>query len=316
MNTVDVVYPLMPIILYFNASWLKLLLDPIFAVQANGRWPHDYSIHDIGYHFPNATGHADGNDEDQPLEECGNMLIMNLAYAQRTGDTGYLSQHYDELHQWAEYLVKSALVPADQISTDDFAGSLANQTNLALKGIIALEAMAKISNMTGHPADGASYSSTAHAYIAQWQNLGIAHDANPPHATLAYGQNDSHGLLYNLYADAVVQTNLVPHSVYETQSSFYPTIATTYGVPLDTRHGYTKSDWEMWAAAVAGPATREMFISDLAKWIGTTPSAGPATDLYETDTGDYANGIQFKARPVVGGWFGLLALNGTVGIPN
>lgn len=53
------------------------------------------------------------------------MVIMTLAYAQRSGDTAYLSQHYDILRQWTEYLVEEALIPADQISTDDFAGSLA-----------------------------------------------------------------------------------------------------------------------------------------------------------------------------------------------
>lgn len=61
----------------------------------------------------------------QPLEECGNMIIMTLAYAQRANDDAYLAQHYDILKQWNEYLVEEALIPANQISTDDFAGALA-----------------------------------------------------------------------------------------------------------------------------------------------------------------------------------------------
>ena len=60
-----------------------------------------------------------------PLEECGNMLIMTLAYAQRSGDTAYLNQHYKILNQWTQYLIAEALIPASQISTDDFAGPLA-----------------------------------------------------------------------------------------------------------------------------------------------------------------------------------------------
>ncbi len=64
-------------------------------------------------------------DEMQPLEECGDMIIMTLAYAQRTNDNAYLSQHYKILKQWNEYLVQEALIPANQISTDDFAGALA-----------------------------------------------------------------------------------------------------------------------------------------------------------------------------------------------
>jgi hypothetical protein len=60
-----------------------------------------------------------------PLEECGNMVLMTLAYTQRANDTAYLSQHYDILDAWTQYLIAEALIPADQISTDDFAGSLA-----------------------------------------------------------------------------------------------------------------------------------------------------------------------------------------------
>jgi hypothetical protein len=60
-----------------------------------------------------------------PLEECGNMVLMTLAYAQRTGDTAYLTKHYSILDQWTQYLIEEALIPANQISTDDFAGPLA-----------------------------------------------------------------------------------------------------------------------------------------------------------------------------------------------
>lgn len=60
-----------------------------------------------------------------PLEECGNMVLMTLAYAQRSGDTAYLTKHYAILDWWTQYLIDEALIPANQISTDDFAGSLA-----------------------------------------------------------------------------------------------------------------------------------------------------------------------------------------------
>lgn len=82
-------------------------------------------MHDLGTHYPNATGHPAGNDEQQPVEECGNMLIMTLAYAQRAKDTAYLTKHYKILDQWTQYLIREALIPAYQTSTDDFAGNLA-----------------------------------------------------------------------------------------------------------------------------------------------------------------------------------------------
>lgn len=48
------------------------------------------------------------------------------------------------------------------------------------------------------------------------------------------------GLLYNLFGDRELGLNLVPQSVYDMQSAFYPTIEEQYGVALDTRHDYAK----------------------------------------------------------------------------
>ncbi|CAJ2502899.1 Uu.00g102930.m01.CDS01 [Anthostomella pinea] len=308
IQTVDVIFPTMPLILYSNPAILNYMLKPLFLNQENGHYPKTSAIHDLGT-FPLAKGYPDGSDEPQPLEECGNMLIMVLAYAQRTGDNAYLATHYNILKQWAGYLVDEALIPADQISTDDFAGSLANQTNLAIKGIIGLRAMADIAGVTGHADDAASYFATATNYIAQWQGYGINHAANPPHTTLSYNEPDSYGLLYNLYANSLLGfgSAFVPQSVYDMQSAFYPTVALKYGVPLDTRHTYTKSDWELWAAAVASPDTRDLFVNLIAEWINVTPTNMALTDLYDCETGDYP-GISFTARPVVGGHFALLAL--------
>ena len=128
-QTVDVIFPLHPILLYSNPTLVKLILDPLFENQEAGQYPNQYSMHDLGSSYPNATGHTAGDDEYMPLEECGNMLIMTLAYAQRASDTAYLSKHYKILSQWTGYLVQEALIPAAQVSTDDFAGALAYVTS-------------------------------------------------------------------------------------------------------------------------------------------------------------------------------------------
>ena len=66
---------------------------------------------------------------------------------------------------------------------------------MALKGIIGIAAMAQIANLTGNTNDASNYSSIADNYITQWQTLGIAMDADPPHTTLAYGTNDTYSEL-------------------------------------------------------------------------------------------------------------------------
>jgi hypothetical protein len=114
-----------------------------------------------------------------------------------------------------------------------------------LKGIIAIGAMAQIANLTGDVEDANHYSAIAHDYITQWQSLAINADATPPHTTFTYGDSSSFSLLYNLYADRELGLGLVPQDVYDIQSTFYSTRFERYGVPLDTRHGYTKNDWEV-----------------------------------------------------------------------
>ena len=123
--------------------------------------------------LPLHLDHVLTNTEHTPLEECGNMIITTLAYAQRTQDVAYLSQHYNILKQWTGYLVQEALIPANQLSTDDFQGQLANQTYLALKGIIAIKAMSVIAQKTGNTADAANYSGIANDYIGKWQQLAV-----------------------------------------------------------------------------------------------------------------------------------------------
>lgn len=118
--------------------------------------------------------------------------------------------------------------------------STRNQTNLAVKGMIGIKAMSVIASATGNSSSASNYSSIASDYITQWQTLGINSAADPPHATLSYGSNDTWGLLYNLYGDKELGLDLVPEWVYEMQSNFYPTVNAKYGVPLDTRHSYTK----------------------------------------------------------------------------
>ncbi|KAF2167094.1 hypothetical protein M409DRAFT_54300 [Zasmidium cellare ATCC 36951] len=312
IQTVDVIFPFFPIIIYTNPKLLKYLLDPLFINQEAGYWPYAFSIHDLG-HFPNATGYNNlqVNVEQQPVEECGNMLIMALAYAQRTGDNAYLAQHYSILRQWNEYLVNDSLIPESQLSTDDFLGAVQNDTNLALKGIVGIEAMAQIANRTGHTTDGVNYTGIAHSYIKKWQNYGVNFQATPPHSETQYGNTTTYSLLYNLYGDALLGLQLVPKRIYNIQSNFYPTVFQRYGVPLRSSFTATKADWELWCAAIASASTKNQFISIITTYLDQTPSQYPFSDLYDTGTGEqYFSGASFVNRPVVGGIFAPLALEG------
>lgn len=78
-QTIDVIFPSFPFFLYTNPRWLAYILEPLMEHMLSGQYPNKYAMHDIGTHFPNATGHPEGNDEYMPVEECGNIIIMGLA---------------------------------------------------------------------------------------------------------------------------------------------------------------------------------------------------------------------------------------------
>ncbi|KAG0142884.1 hypothetical protein CROQUDRAFT_97034 [Cronartium quercuum f. sp. fusiforme G11] len=314
MSTVDVIFPQFPILTYYDPALLKYMLDPIFEYSESGLYPNKWTVHDLG-RYPNATGYNDGQDEPMPVEEAGNILIMTLAYHQLTNNTAWLHQHYDILSQWTSFLVEDGLVTAEQLSTDDFAGTLANQTDLAIKAIIGIGAMAEISLSTDHFSDASKFRKIAEDYVIKWMEYAISIDKT--HTKLAYQLEDSWGTLYNLFADRLLNLNLVPHSVYEMQSTFYPLVANTYGVPLDSRRTWAKTDWEMFAAGTATSSNdRDLFINKLFDYLQANLVNAAFPDLYETETAKFPGRsntstwrIEFINRPVSGGHFSLLALD-------
>lgn len=56
------------------------------------------------------------------------------------------------------------------VSTDDFAGWLALQTNLALKGIVGINAMSKLSEIAGYN-QNASYFKVCCSLEGKWRQL-------------------------------------------------------------------------------------------------------------------------------------------------
>jgi hypothetical protein len=309
MQTIDVTYPAMPVFLYADPEYLGLLLAPTLDYVENHGYPKVFAPHDLGSHYPNADGHLNGTgEEDMPVEESANMLIMATAYLQRVPratQASFATAHYKIFKQWADYLVANALDPDLQNQTDDFTGFIAHSVNLALKGIIGIGAMSRIALLAGEKSDAAVYLAKARDYIGQWQAK--ATDSTGRHLKLAYDQDGTWSLKYNGYADAVLGLGLVPASVARSEADWYASRAATAGVPLDIRHGYTKADWEMWTAAWLKDhhEIRDLLIEGLYRFADTTGSRVPMTDWYDTVINRQSG---FQARPVVGGFFALLTV--------
>jgi hypothetical protein len=107
--------------------------------------------------------------------------------------------------------------------------------------------------------------------------------------------------------------DFIPHYIYTNQSAYYAIVMQKYGLPLDSRHLYAKSDWEFEAAAVASPPVRKQILDRVARWINETATDRPLTDLYDTEGDGGFPGISFMARPVVGAHFSFLALERACG---
>ncbi|TNY20467.1 glutaminase GtaA [Rhodotorula diobovata] len=314
MTTIDVVFPLHPILLYTNPTLLAYLLEPLLRYTHSGLYPNRWPVHDLGT-YPNSTGYNRGDDEPMPVEESGNMLWMALAYFQLTGDKAWVEKHYDVFKQWTTFLTDDGLVPAEQLSTDDFAGTLANQTNLAMKAIVGIGAMAELANGIGRWTDWVHYRSVAKAYAAEWTKMAMTDAGGVRHAKLAYQDEDSWGTLYNLFGDRALNLQLFDRNLYKDQAEWYERKFEKYGLPLDSRHAWAKTDWHLFAAGSATTKEgRDSFVDSLVDFLQAGKVDAPFPDLYETPTASFPGRegfdwpIYFIARPVVGGHFALLAL--------
>jgi Glutaminase A six helical-hairpin domain/Domain of unknown function (DUF5127)/Domain of unknown function (DUF4964) len=308
VSTVDVVYPASPAWMYADPAYLGLLCEPLLAYAETGGWPKTFAEHDLGSAYPVAAGHNDGQEEDMPMEETGNMLIMAAAFLQRVPGTSFAARHYKILKQWADYLVANLPDPGFQNQTDDFAGSIAHSVNLALKGIIAVAAMAQIASAAGNAADSAYYRGKAGQFIGFW--LAHAQDPSGNHLDLTYngdgGGDGTWGTTYNAYADRLLGTGLIPAAILAEQAAWYASVSNEFGLPLQVPHSYAKSDWEMFIAAwLSGYPIKQDLIDRVYTYANTTPSRVPFSDLYDTINDRQ---VAFQARPVQGGIFALLAL--------
>ncbi len=302
IGTVDVTYPSIPLFLIYNPDLVEGMLNPIFKLVDKGLWPYEFAPHDVGQ-YPLANKQIYGfkaADPDplakqMPVEECGNMLICVAAMCARRGDHSYFEKHYDILKQWADYLVKVDYDPEHQLCTDDFAGHLAHNCNLSVKGIVGLALFAKMCEAVGK--DGAFYRTKAEAFAAKWVNA--ADDGD--HYRLAFDQAGTWSVKYNMVWDKLFDLGLFPAEVYEKELSFYKTKFQGFGLPLDNRADYTKSDWQMWSTVLFEDKEYfDMVCGEMAAFLSSTRDRIPFTDWYFT-THPVHRG--FQNRTVQGGLF-------------
>ena len=299
--TSDVFYPMAPQFLLFGSSVAKSFITPFMEYAKSDRWRFPFAPHDLGT-YPHANGQVYGGGEkteenQMPVEESGNLLILMAAVARLDGNADYAGLYWDRLVQWAEYLKKEGFDPANQLCTDDFAGHMAHNVNLSIKAICGLGAFAKLCEMRGEKELAAEYAKTAAEFAKRW--VEEANDGD--HYRLAFDKPGTWSQKYNLVWDKLLDLGLFPDEVRRTEMDFYLKKQGPYGLALDNRATYTKLDWILWTATLTQDRKDfEALSAPVFRFLNEGESRSPMTDWYETVSGKK---VGFTARPVVGGVF-------------
>lgn len=330
--TVDVTYPEMPLYLLFAPELVKGMLYPIFDFAEKDVWKKPFAPHDAGvYPYCNGQFYAikkfdetNGEhvldyitneeadilppywcytieadiycaDRQMPVEESANMLIVSELVCKYLNDNGLIERYFPLLSAWGKYLDEKGLILENQLSTDDFAGPLDKNINLAIKSTIGLKAFALSCMRLGKRKLAKKYFETAKERA---KRISALQNGVLPQA---FGETEGFSLKYNLAVDKLLGESIFPQELKEKETEHYLSAMNKYGVPLDNIHVWTKSDWMCWIASMSeDKKKREKIYASLKAFLTESPDRVPFSDWYDSDTGKSRG---FQARSVQGGVF-------------
>ena len=241
---------------------------------------------------------------------CNNIFVAliitstqaNVALA--TGNADFAAEHIDLLEKWCRYLIEYGADPGHQLCTDDFAGHLAHNCNLSLKAVMGLQGMAIITDMLGYSEKSEFYRAEAEKMAANWMNTAVNADGT---TRLAFDRPDSYSMKYNMVWDRAWKSGLFSQEFMDAEIADNMKHFNKYGMPLDSRADYTKSDWLVWTASMASDdKVFEDYVAPLWDAYNESSSRVPLSDWYDTVSGKW---VSFRHRTVQGGLFMRVLMN-------
>ncbi|RMY05252.1 hypothetical protein D0868_06508 [Hortaea werneckii] len=315
LNTVDIIFQTWPVFISLNPDYVRLLWEPIMSYSASGRWPKDFVIHDMGTHYPNATGHDDGREEHMPLFETSSLFILFYAYQKYTGDTSWVKQYSSLLTGYADYLVNHSLYPSAQLISVDAIRGYPNQTALAMQSAMGLRAASKL-------LDNDTYAKIADSYATKIYDHALGLDGSTvqdsTHFTYYYGQEDTWNVIFAAYSDVLLELDTFPSAAWDMQSEWYLRQMRELGLPfagptdnLDytgSKLTWGLSDWNIVAASASSTAVQAAVINTTHAFLTNGMNEIPFGTKYEVEGKQAGKWISNRARSTVGSNFALVAL--------
>lgn len=301
MATVDVNFPEAPFLMLLSPTLMKASIVPALDYARMPRWKFPYAPHDLG-RYPHATGQEYGGREDSeneqmPVEESGNLLIMIAALQRIAPDEAFVREYMPLLKKWADYLVENGLDPANQLCTSDMFGLLAHNVDLSIKAILGIGSYAYLADQLGDTAESAKYWAIARDFAEKWSVMA----ADDGRTRLAFNQPNTWGMKHNMIWDRILDFGLFPKSIGDAEVAWYKKVQGPYGLPNDCRTQQCLIDWAVWSIALAdNESDWQALIGPIFKFVNETPDRLPLCDWFDTTNGKR---VGFQARPVVGGLY-------------
>ena len=300
--TVDVIYPSAPFALLFSPRLMKAQLQPVMDYARMDRWRFPFAPHDLGT-YPQANGQVYGGGErteenQMPVEESGNMLILLAALARVEGNADYTARYWPQVTKWAEYLSAKGLDPGESAFDRRFRGTPGAQCESLDQGDPGAGRVCAAGRNDGAPAGCGALPQDRGGVRRQVERTGGRW--RPLQAGLRQVRHVEPEVQPGVGSTAGAEICSRRRSRARRLRSISRSRISS-GCRWTIARDYTKLDWVVWTATMAGnPGDFEKIVAPAWQFANDSASRVPLTDWYDTKT---AKQQGFQARSVVGGLF-------------